>query len=110
MRFKPVALINCIGIGGGWAIGPLVIGYLKDIPAVRLLRNSRGRHHIISTTRPLTVPAFRSVKTWLMSSNFDLWISARTLPSAANAIASARSSRPPRTTKPTALVVALTIT
>src|SRR5262249_30292031 len=30
-----------------------------------------------------------------MSSNFDLRISARTLPSAANAIASARSSRPP---------------
>jgi len=26
-----IALINCIGIGGGSAIGPLVIGYLKDI-------------------------------------------------------------------------------
>jgi ACS family 4-hydroxyphenylacetate permease-like MFS transporter len=26
-----IALINCIGIGGGSAIGPLVIGYLKDL-------------------------------------------------------------------------------
>ena len=25
-----IALINCIGIGGGSAIGPMVIGYLKD--------------------------------------------------------------------------------
>jgi ACS family 4-hydroxyphenylacetate permease-like MFS transporter len=25
-----IALINCIGIGGGSAIGPIVIGYLKD--------------------------------------------------------------------------------
>jgi MFS transporter, ACS family, 4-hydroxyphenylacetate permease len=25
-----IALINCIGIGGGSAIGPLVVGYLKD--------------------------------------------------------------------------------
>jgi hypothetical protein len=33
--------------------------------------------------------------TRLMSSNFALWISGRTLPSAANAMASARSSRPP---------------
>ena len=26
-----IALINCIGIGGGSAIGPFVIGYLKDL-------------------------------------------------------------------------------
>ena len=26
-----IALINCIGIGGGSAIGPVVIGYLKDM-------------------------------------------------------------------------------
>jgi ACS family 4-hydroxyphenylacetate permease-like MFS transporter len=26
-----IALINCIGIGGGSAIGPIVIGYLKDL-------------------------------------------------------------------------------
>jgi ACS family 4-hydroxyphenylacetate permease-like MFS transporter len=26
-----IALINCVGIGGGSAIGPLVIGYLKDL-------------------------------------------------------------------------------
>ena len=26
-----IALINCIGIGGGSAIGPVVIGYLKDL-------------------------------------------------------------------------------
>jgi MFS transporter, ACS family, 4-hydroxyphenylacetate permease len=26
-----IALINCIGTGGGAAIGPLVIGYLKDV-------------------------------------------------------------------------------
>jgi MFS transporter, ACS family, 4-hydroxyphenylacetate permease len=26
-----IALINCIGIGGGSAIGPLVVGYLKDL-------------------------------------------------------------------------------
>jgi MFS transporter, ACS family, 4-hydroxyphenylacetate permease len=26
-----IALINCVGIGGGSAIGPLVIGYLKDM-------------------------------------------------------------------------------
>jgi MFS transporter, ACS family, 4-hydroxyphenylacetate permease len=26
-----IALINCMGIGGGSSIGPLVIGYLKDI-------------------------------------------------------------------------------
>ena len=26
-----IALINCVGIGGGSAIGPLVIGYLKDV-------------------------------------------------------------------------------
>ena len=26
-----IALINCIGIGGGSAVGPLVIGYLKDM-------------------------------------------------------------------------------
>jgi ACS family 4-hydroxyphenylacetate permease-like MFS transporter len=25
-----IALINCVGIGGGSAIGPLIIGYLKD--------------------------------------------------------------------------------
>ena len=25
-----IALINCVGIGGGSAIGPLVVGYLKD--------------------------------------------------------------------------------
>ena len=26
-----IALINCVGIGGGSAIGPLVVGYLKDM-------------------------------------------------------------------------------
>jgi ACS family 4-hydroxyphenylacetate permease-like MFS transporter len=26
-----IALINCVGIGGGSAIGPLVVGYLKDL-------------------------------------------------------------------------------
>jgi MFS transporter, ACS family, 4-hydroxyphenylacetate permease len=26
-----IALINCIGIGGGSAIGPMVVGYLKDV-------------------------------------------------------------------------------
>ena len=26
-----IALINCVGIGGGSAIGPLVVGYLKDV-------------------------------------------------------------------------------
>jgi MFS transporter, ACS family, 4-hydroxyphenylacetate permease len=26
-----IALINCIGIGGGSAIGPIVVGYLKDM-------------------------------------------------------------------------------
>jgi MFS transporter, ACS family, 4-hydroxyphenylacetate permease len=26
-----IALINCVGIGGGSSIGPLVIGYLKDL-------------------------------------------------------------------------------
>jgi MFS transporter, ACS family, 4-hydroxyphenylacetate permease len=26
-----IALINCIGIGGGSAIGPVVVGYLKDL-------------------------------------------------------------------------------
>jgi len=26
-----IALINCVGIGGGSAVGPLVIGYLKDL-------------------------------------------------------------------------------
>jgi MFS transporter, ACS family, 4-hydroxyphenylacetate permease len=26
-----IALINCVGIGGGSAIGPAVIGYLKDL-------------------------------------------------------------------------------
>ena len=26
-----IELINCIGIGGGSAIGPIVIGYLKDL-------------------------------------------------------------------------------
>jgi MFS transporter, ACS family, 4-hydroxyphenylacetate permease len=26
-----IALINCIGIGGGSSIGPLVVGYLKDL-------------------------------------------------------------------------------
>ena len=45
--------------------------------------------YITSTARPLTVPPFRSANTLLTSSNFDLRISARTLPSAANAIASA---------------------
>jgi len=49
-----IALINCIGIGGGSAIGPLVIGYLKDLTGsftsgARLCRGNadRGRdlHH-----------------------------------------------------------------
>jgi MFS transporter, ACS family, 4-hydroxyphenylacetate permease len=26
-----IALINCVGIGGGSAVGPLVVGYLKDL-------------------------------------------------------------------------------
>jgi ACS family 4-hydroxyphenylacetate permease-like MFS transporter len=26
-----IALINCVGVGGGSAIGPIVIGYLKDL-------------------------------------------------------------------------------
>jgi ACS family 4-hydroxyphenylacetate permease-like MFS transporter len=26
-----IALINCAGIGGGSAVGPLVVGYLKDL-------------------------------------------------------------------------------
>jgi hypothetical protein len=45
--------------------------------------------YITSTARPLTIPPFRSANTLLTSSNFDLRISARTLPSAANAIGSA---------------------
>ena len=30
-RAPGIALINCVGIGGGSAIGPLVVGYLKDM-------------------------------------------------------------------------------
>src|SRR5215471_11176081 len=51
--------------------------------------------HMMSTARPLIFPPFRSANTWLMLSSLVLWISALTLPSAANAIASARSSRLP---------------
>src|SRR5438874_11994615 len=74
-----------------WPRSPLgEIGLHRNVLAAQ-----RFLFHIISTTRPLIVPAFRSVNTWLMSSSFDLRICARTLPSPANAIASARSSRPP---------------
>jgi hypothetical protein len=50
---------------------------------------------ITITTRPLTLPAFRSANARLTSSSRAVPIAGRILPSAASPIASGRSSRPP---------------